>query len=141
MYPARRLLLLTNRSRVDGGALRYSRPASSPESYRGRLLVLGGEILNANRHKKSTQIELLQLPLTQGDVEYQYLTVIVKHLHVWPAQSYGQRQRGTLVNIFGGMEFGGGTRGGGGFGLRFCFAPARQGQGKQTSVNKPSTNT
>lgn len=143
---------------------------TSPESYRGRLLVLGGEVLNAKRLKKSTQIELLQLPLTQGeepsvdrqqsqgrflalkeefldpatvvkgtrmtvvgevagsrtdrldDVEYQYPTVTVKHLHIWPAESYPHRRRGPAVGIFGGMGFGGfggGTRGGGGFGLGF----------------------
>ncbi len=142
---------------------------ASPDAYRGRLLVLGGEVLNAKRLKKSTQIELLQLPLEGGeepsvdrqqsqgrflalekvldpatvvkgtrmtvvgevagsktdrldDVEYQYPTVIVKHLHVWPAESYAHRRRGPAVGIFGGMGFGGfggGTRGGGGIGLGF----------------------
>ena len=36
----------------------------SPESYKGHLILLGGEILKAKRLKKGTQIELLQLPLT-----------------------------------------------------------------------------
>ena len=140
---------------------------ASPESYKGRVLVLGGEVLTAKRLRDSTQIELLQLPLRDGkepsldrqqsqgrflvlhqefldpatvvkgtrvtivgevsgtktdrlhDVEYQYPTLIVKHLHVWPVQSYGQRQPGSSVGIFGGMGVGGGSRGGGGFRLGF----------------------
>ena len=39
----------------------------SPESYKGRVLVLGGEVLNAKRLHNSTQIELLQLPLEEGE--------------------------------------------------------------------------
>jgi outer membrane lipoprotein len=112
---------------------------ASPESYKGRMLVLGGEVLKAKRLHDSTQIELLQLPLDDGeapsldrqqsqgrflalrqefldpatlaegtrvtivgevsgaktdrldDVEYRYPTLIVKHLHVRPLESYGQR--------------------------------------------------
>jgi outer membrane lipoprotein len=40
---------------------------ASPESYKGRMLVLGGEVLNAKRLHNSTQIELLQLPLEDGE--------------------------------------------------------------------------
>ena len=135
---------------------------ASPESYRGRVLVLGGEVLKAKRLQDSTQIELLQLPLEDGeepsrdrqqsqgrflalqqefldpatmvegtrvtivgevsgaktdrldDVEYRYPTLIVKHLHVWPVQSYGQRQPGFSIGVLGG-----GTRRGGGFGIGF----------------------
>ncbi len=112
---------------------------TSPEFYKGRVLVLGGEVLKAKRLRDRTQVELLQLPLEDGeeptfdrqqsqgrflalqqefldpatlvegtrvtivgevsgaktdrldDVEYQYPTLIVKHLHVWPIGSYGQR--------------------------------------------------
>ena len=112
---------------------------TSPESYKGRVLVLGGEVLKAKRLHDSTQIEVLQLPLEDGeapsldrqqsqgrflalrrefldpatmaegtrvtivgevsgektdrldDVEYRYPTLIVKHLHVWPVEFYGQR--------------------------------------------------
>ncbi|MDZ4732835.1 MAG: Slp family lipoprotein [Nitrospirota bacterium] len=140
---------------------------ASPESYRGRVLVLGGEVLKAKRLQDSTQIELLQLPLEDGeepsldrqqsqgrflalpqefldpatldegtrvtivgevsgaktdrldDVEYRYPTLIVKHLHVWPVQSYGQRQPGFSFGVFGGMGAGGRSRGGGGFGIGF----------------------
>lgn len=35
----------------------------SPESYRGRLLVLGGEVLSAKRLKEGTRIEVLEIPL------------------------------------------------------------------------------
>ena len=139
----------------------------SPESYKGRVLVLGGEVLNAKRLRDGTQIELLQLPLedgerpshdrqqsqgrflamqqefldpatmTQGtrvtivgevsgsktdhldDVEYRYPTLIVKHLHVWRVQPYGQRQPGFSIGGFGGMGIGGGSRGGGGLSIGF----------------------
>ena len=40
---------------------------ASPESYKGRVLVLGGEVLKAKRLQDSTQIELLQLPLGDGE--------------------------------------------------------------------------
>lgn len=146
----------------------FSDVQASPESYKGRVLVLGGEVLNAKRLRDSTQIEVLQLPLGDGekpsvdrqqsqgrffalqqefldpatvvkgtrvtivgevsgaktdrldDVEYLYPTLIVKHLHVWPAESYDWRQRKPAVGIFGGMGFGGfgrGTRGGIGLGF------------------------
>jgi outer membrane lipoprotein len=39
----------------------------SPESYKGRVLVLGGEVLNAKRLRDGTQIELLQLPIEDGE--------------------------------------------------------------------------
>lgn len=140
---------------------------ASPESYKGRVLVLGGEVLNAKRLRHTTQIELLQLPLKDGeepsrdrqqsqgrflalqekfldpttmvegtrvtivgevsgaktdrldDVEYQYPTLIVKRLHVWPVQSTVQQQRRPSIGIFRGMGVDGGSRGGGGVGLGF----------------------
>jgi outer membrane lipoprotein len=39
----------------------------SPESYKGRVLVLGSKVLNAKRLRDGTQIELLQLPLEDGE--------------------------------------------------------------------------
>jgi outer membrane lipoprotein len=36
-----------------------------PESYKGRLILLGGGILKAKRLKEGTQVELLQLPLNK----------------------------------------------------------------------------
>jgi outer membrane lipoprotein len=36
---------------------------SAPESYQGKVVVLGGVVLKAKRLKAGTQIELLQLPL------------------------------------------------------------------------------
>lgn len=140
---------------------------TSPESYRGRVLVLGGEVLKAKRLRDGTQIEILHLPLDSGerpsldrqqsqgrflalqqefldpatmvqgtrmtivgevsgaktdhldDVEYRYPTLIVKHLHVWRMEPYSQRQPGGSFGVFGGMGFGGRSRGGGGFGVGF----------------------
>ncbi|MBH0208937.1 MAG: hypothetical protein HP495_10600 [Nitrospira sp.] len=41
--------------------------ASAPESYQGKVVVLGGVVLKAKRLKDNTQIELLQLPLDQRE--------------------------------------------------------------------------
>ena len=38
---------------------------ASPDSYQGRLMLLGGKILKAKRLKAGTQVELLQLPLNK----------------------------------------------------------------------------
>lgn len=46
---------------VDFTALKLA-----PESYRGRLVVVGGEVLHAKRLKDATRIEVLELPLTDG---------------------------------------------------------------------------
>lgn len=40
---------------------------SAPESYQGKVVVLGGVVLKAKRLKDGTQIELLQLPLDQRE--------------------------------------------------------------------------
>ena len=40
---------------------------ASPESYKGRVLVLGGEVLKAKRLRAGTEIEFLQLPLEDGE--------------------------------------------------------------------------
>lgn len=44
-------------------SLTFSQLKDSPDSYRGRLIVLGGEVLTAKRLKDGTRIEVLQLPL------------------------------------------------------------------------------
>lgn len=38
-----------------------------PETYQGKVVVLGGEVLKVKRLKNGTQIEFLQLPLDQDD--------------------------------------------------------------------------
>lgn len=40
---------------------------AAPESYQGKVVVLGGEVLKAKRLKEGTQIELLQLPLNNDE--------------------------------------------------------------------------
>ena len=45
--------------------LTFTEVLTSPGSYRGRLMLLGGEILKAKRLKEGTQVELLQLPLNK----------------------------------------------------------------------------
>ena len=51
-------------SRIDKN-LTFTDVLASPESYSGRLILLGGEILKAKRLKEGTQVELLQLPLNK----------------------------------------------------------------------------
>jgi outer membrane lipoprotein len=45
----------------------FSELKDAPDSYRGRLVVLGGEVLSAKRLKDGTQLEILQLPLESGE--------------------------------------------------------------------------
>ncbi|HEX2056722.1 MAG TPA: Slp family lipoprotein [Nitrospiraceae bacterium] len=47
-------------------SLTFDQVIASPDSYRGRTFVVGGEVLNAKRLKDGTQLEVLQLPL-DGD--------------------------------------------------------------------------
>ncbi|HKW87064.1 MAG TPA: Slp family lipoprotein [Nitrospiraceae bacterium] len=43
--------------------LTFTQLKESPSSYRGRLVLFGGEVLTAKRLKEGTRIEVLQLPL------------------------------------------------------------------------------
>jgi len=47
-------------------SLSFSELVIAPSSYKGRTLVLGGEILSARRVNDGTQLEILQLPV-EGD--------------------------------------------------------------------------
>ena len=44
-------------------SLTFDQVVASPDSYRGRTFIVGGEVLKAKRLKDGTQIEVLQLPL------------------------------------------------------------------------------
>ena len=145
----------------------FAQILAAPESYIGKRVVVGGEVLKAKRMEAGTRLEVLQLPLdaeyepswvkteSQGrflaihqefldpatmvpgtrvtvvgelagsrmdrldDVEYRYPTFSVKHLYVWPPEYAGDRRSGVSIGVFGGMGIGGGSRGGGGFGLGY----------------------
>jgi outer membrane lipoprotein len=43
--------------------LTFAQLKDSPDSYRGRLVIVGGEVLSAKRLKEGTRIEVLQIPL------------------------------------------------------------------------------
>lgn len=82
--------------------LTFKEVLTSPESYKGQLILLGGEILKAKRLKKGTQIELLQLPLTTDQKPTTDLTrsqgrVLVLHQELDPATL----TPGTLVTFVG----------------------------------------
>lgn len=46
--------------------LSFPQLRDSPDSYRGHLLVLGGEVLSAKRLKEGTRIEVLEIPLDRS---------------------------------------------------------------------------
>jgi outer membrane lipoprotein len=48
-------------------AVSFREIVAAPESYQGKVVVLGGEVLKAKRLKEGTQIELLHLPLNKED--------------------------------------------------------------------------
>ena len=54
----------TLEQRIDQN-LTFTELLASPESYQGRLMLLGGQILKAKRLKDGTRVELLQLPLNE----------------------------------------------------------------------------
>ncbi|MER3423313.1 MAG: hypothetical protein C4293_08875 [Nitrospiraceae bacterium] len=59
----------TLQSQVDED-LTFTRVKESPDNYRGRLVVWGGEVLSAKRLKDATRIEVLQLPLDNQQPVY-----------------------------------------------------------------------
>lgn len=48
-------------------AIPFREVIDAPDSYQGKIVVFGGEVLKAKRLKDGTQIELLQLPLDKGE--------------------------------------------------------------------------
>ena len=48
-------------------AVMFHEVVAAPDSYQGKIVVFGGEVLKAKRLKEGTQIELLQLPLDRGE--------------------------------------------------------------------------
>lgn len=48
-------------------AVTFREVVDAPHAHKGKVLVLGGEVLNAKRLKDGTQIEFLQLPLDKGE--------------------------------------------------------------------------
>jgi outer membrane lipoprotein len=48
-------------------AVTFREVVAAPDSYQGKIVVFGGEVLKAKRLKEGTQIELLQLPLDKGE--------------------------------------------------------------------------
>ena len=53
------------------------------------------------------------------EVDYRYPTLTVKHWHVWSPATLNDRRGGPYFGVYGGMGVGGGSRGGGGFGIGF----------------------
>ncbi len=139
-----------------------------PTSHQGRMVLLGGEVLNAKRLSEGTRLEILHLPLdsseepvldrtaSQGrflaleptfldpatlppntrvtlvgevtgstqanldEMEYQYPTVAIQHLHVWPEVEPNQPgNSGPRYGIFGGAGTGGRVGGGVSIGIGF----------------------
>ncbi|MGQ0810764.1 MAG: Slp family lipoprotein [Nitrospiraceae bacterium] len=47
--------------------LTFQQVVEAPDSYKGRVVVLGGEVLKARQLKDGTQLEILQLPLADSE--------------------------------------------------------------------------
>jgi len=45
--------------------LRYADIKGNPQAYRGKLMLAGGKVLSAQRTQDGTQIEVLQIPLSE----------------------------------------------------------------------------
>jgi outer membrane lipoprotein len=43
--------------------LTFEQLKAAPDSYRGRVMIVGGEVLSAKRLKEGTRLEILQIPL------------------------------------------------------------------------------
>ncbi|HJT19894.1 MAG TPA: Slp family lipoprotein [Nitrospira sp.] len=54
------------KTQIDS-SLSFPELVQSPSSYKGRTVLLGGEILSAKRLKDGTQLEILQLPTHDDD--------------------------------------------------------------------------
>ncbi|HWG96473.1 MAG TPA: Slp family lipoprotein [Nitrospira sp.] len=50
--------------RVDHD-LRYADIKDHPETYRGKLMLVGGKVLSAKRTQQGTELEVLQIPLSE----------------------------------------------------------------------------
>ncbi len=55
-------------------SLTFSQIKETPDEYKGKLVILGGKILEAKRRKDSTELTILQLPLVRGREPTQELT-------------------------------------------------------------------
>jgi outer membrane lipoprotein len=60
-------------SRIDRN-IPFESLKTEPEKFKGRLVVLGGQVLHAKRLKEGTQVEVLQLPLDSADAPIATLT-------------------------------------------------------------------
>ncbi|HEY5627127.1 MAG TPA: Slp family lipoprotein, partial [Nitrospira sp.] len=55
-------------------AMTFAEVVASPDSFKGKLMIVGGQLLKAKRVKEGTQIEFLQLPLNEDDEPTTVLT-------------------------------------------------------------------
>jgi len=90
----------------------------------GRFLAIHQEFLDPATMVRGTRVTIVGESTGSkmdrlDDVEYRYPTFSVKHLYVWPSEYAGERRSGVSIGVFGGMGVGGGSRGGGGFGLGY----------------------
>lgn len=56
----------TLKSQIDS-QMTFQELLQQPETFQGKLVVLGGEVLHAKRSSEATQLEILQLPLDSSN--------------------------------------------------------------------------
>ena len=97
--------------RVDRD-FRYSDIKDHPETYRGKLILAGGEVLSAKRTQQGTALEVLQIPLSEelipagSDIETKGRFVIIDRNNDKvpdPAVFDDEKKRVTVVGEVLGM--------------------------------------
>ena len=97
--------------RVDRD-LRYADIKDHPETYRGKLILAGGEVLSAKRTQQGTALEVLQIPLSEelipagSDIETKGRFVIIDRNNDKvpdPAAFDDEKKRVTVVGEVLGM--------------------------------------
>jgi outer membrane lipoprotein len=72
----------------------------------GLLVTFVGEVSGATTDKLD-------------ETDYRYPTLTVRHWYVWSPATLNDRRGGPYLGVYGGMGVGGGSRGGGGFGIGY----------------------
>ena len=103
----------------------WQRPQSLRTASEGRFLALKNEFLDPATIPQNTQVTLVgEIVGSQiaslDETEYQYPTLVIKHLHIWKQDSYASQQPSQpRWSIFGGG--GTGIRTGGGVSIGIGF--------------------
>lgn len=100
-------------------------PVATRTSSQGRFLAIEKNFLDPAMFPSNTHVTIVgkvtePTPSKLDEMDYQYPTVVIRHLHVWKEQAMaGERNPGPWYSIFGGGGTGGRMGGGVGIGIGF----------------------